>query len=193
MRGLVVAGVVAVNRKEDERLSARTCPSPLRRTGASLPAGAERKQGGAFLRARDTTDAPEVGPSPSSARARRATGSHGGLERVLDPLRHALAEGPASGSTLAHRLHLRQCDVLAGLPRWTLQNRPLVDWSRPATALPPRLVDVYFFAPSWRKSVSTLVRQSAFAPVTLRESRRWEAGSGPGPRAGKPSPPVSGA
>jgi hypothetical protein len=91
------------------------------------------------LRARDTTDAPEVGPSPSSARARRATGSHGGLESVLDPLRHALAEGPASGSTLAHRLHLRQCDVLAGLPRghfktgdsWTGQDQPprcLRDW-----------------------------------------------------------------
>jgi hypothetical protein len=60
-------------------------------------------------------DDPEVAPGPPIEQPRPGTGSPEILERVLDPLCRALAEGPASGSVLARRLHLRKCDVLAGL------------------------------------------------------------------------------
>jgi hypothetical protein len=58
---------------------------------------------------------PEFAPGRAFAQARRGTGSHEILERVLDPLRRALAERPASGSALARRLRLRKHDVLAVL------------------------------------------------------------------------------
>jgi hypothetical protein len=58
---------------------------------------------------------PEVGLGPPIEQARQGTGSHESLGKVLDPLRRALAQGPASGSDLARRLHLRKRDVLAGL------------------------------------------------------------------------------
>jgi hypothetical protein len=60
-------------------------------------------------------DGPDVGACPPIEQARRGTGSHKSLGRVLDPLRRALAQGPASGSGLARRVHLRKRDVLAGL------------------------------------------------------------------------------
>jgi hypothetical protein len=45
-------------------------------------------------------------------------------------------------------------------PRWTAQNRPLIDTSKPATtAWQPRPMKFYFVASSVRKSVWTLVRQ----------------------------------
>jgi hypothetical protein len=60
-------------------------------------------------------DSPQVTPGPSIEQAKWGTGSYEILERVLDPLRRALADRPASGSVLARRLRLRKCDVLAGL------------------------------------------------------------------------------
>ena len=44
-------------------------------------------------------------------------------------------------------------------PRWTAQNPPLIDSSKPAIAGRPRLVRFYLVASSGRKSVWTLVRQ----------------------------------
>ncbi len=45
-------------------------------------------------------------------------------------------------------------------PRWTAQNPPLIDTSKPAICeRRPRPVEFYFVASSGRKSVWTLVRQ----------------------------------
>ena len=45
-------------------------------------------------------------------------------------------------------------------PRWTLQNRPLIDTSKPATTgMAAETSEFYFVASSVRKSVWTFVRQ----------------------------------
>jgi hypothetical protein len=45
-------------------------------------------------------------------------------------------------------------------PRWTVQNRPLIDGSKPATRSGrPRLSEFYFVPFSVRKSVCSFVRQ----------------------------------
>ena len=59
-------------------------------------------------------------------------------------------------SGLSHRAIAQAC----ALPRWTLQIRPLIDTSKPATTgAAAETSEFYFVASSVRKSVWTLVRQ----------------------------------
>lgn len=68
-------------------------------------------------------------------------------------------------------------------PRWTPQNRPLVDGSRPATTVGPKRVEVYRVAGSCCKSEWVLVRQLRGPPledVAVVEEPVEEGGHGGG-------------